>query len=216
MEIIKSVTVSVSVSALFVALNSLHASSLNYSDLVSWTAAVQAIEDDIRLDDYSGFVNGTEIGSAERGPGLVYRPYQGTSLFPRVDNDSPFGGGWLTNRNNGGFDEFIDGFVVDFTEPTFAVSLNDNPSEAVRLRVYGADNNLLGEMSNSTASNFLGIVSTTEQFAYATVINLPPEDGVFAIDNLRIGVGVVPEPATSALLVGAAALFCASVSRRRV
>ncbi|HWB52947.1 MAG TPA: hypothetical protein VG722_02100, partial [Tepidisphaeraceae bacterium] len=73
------------------------------------------------------------------------------------------------------------------------ISLYDNPNEAVRLRIYDAHDQLLGEVSDSKSQPFLGLVSTTP-FAYATVINLPPEDGVFAIDNLRFGIAAAPMP----------------------
>jgi hypothetical protein len=186
----------------------------SYTSSSAWTAAVNTISTDIRSEDFGGFANGTQIGGAERGPGMTFRQFQGTTIFPRVDNDSPFGGGWLVNRNNPGFDEFENGFVIDFTEPTFAVSMNDNPNEAVRLRVYDASDNLLGEMSNSKGTNFLGIVSDAQQITYATVVNLPPEDGIFAIDNLQIGVGVVPDPSAYALITGIISL--ALVIRRRI
>lgn len=167
-----------------------------YTNLADWQLAVDALTDDTRLVDFNGLPNGTPIGSGEFGPGVTFRNYQGLSTFPRVDNDSPYGGGWLTNRNNGGFDEFVDGFVFDFLEPIFAVSLNDNPAELVRLRLYDSDDNIIGEQSNSRSSTFLGLIST-QPIAYATVINLPPEDGVFAIDNLRFA---IPEPSSLALL----------------
>lgn len=177
------------------------AAIVTFSNLGDWTTAVNNASGEIRLEDFSGFSNAEAIGGAERGPGMIFRTFEGTAIYPRVDNDSPYGGGWLVNRHNGGFNEFQNGFVIDFTEPTFAVSLNDNPNEAVQLRVYDSSDNLLGGMSNGTGANFLGVVSTDTPIAYATVINLPPEDGVFAIDNLRIGVSTIPEP-SSALFVG--------------
>ncbi len=184
-----------------------NAAIVSFSNLGDWTTAVNSVSTDIRLEDFDDFVNGTEIGAAERGPGMTFRQFQGTAIFPRVDNDSPFGGGWLVNRNNPGFDEFVNGFVIDFTEPTFAVSLTDNPNEAVQLQVYDSSDNLLGGISNGTGANFLGVVSDEQQISYATVINLQPEDGIFAIDNLRIGVGQVPEP-SSILLLSLGCLGC--------
>jgi hypothetical protein len=169
------------------------AASTNYSDLASWEAAVSA---PVTLVDFDGLANGTLAGGMDFGPGAVVQDYQGVATSPRVDNDSPFGGGWLTNRNNPGFDEFVNGFRIDFTTPVFAVSLLDNPNEANRLRLYDADDQVVGEMSNTTGQNFLGIVTDTP-VAYMTVVNLPPEDGAFAIDDLRFA---VPEPGSLALL----------------
>lgn len=191
--------------ALFVAALLLTAASANaaittYTNLTAWQNAVDLVSDDVRLIDFSGFTHGTQVGNAELGPGVVFRKFEGIDLYPRVDNDSPFGGGWLTNRNNAGFDEFGDGFVFDFTEPVIAISLNDNPFEANRLRIYNALDQLIGEVSNGTGQdNFLGLISD-QPIAYATVINLPPEDGVFAMDNLRVAVQTIPEPTTFAVL----------------
>lgn len=169
------------------------AASTNYGDLASWEAAVSA---PVTLVDFDGLSGGTLAGGMDFGPGAVVQDYQGLANSPRVDNDSPFGGGWLTNRNNPGFDEFVNGFRIDFTTPVFAVSLTDNPNEANRLRLYDADDQIVGEMSNTTGQNFLGIVTDTP-VAYMTVVNLPPEDGAFAIDDLRFA---VPEPGSLALL----------------
>lgn len=65
------------------------ATTIAYSSLASWQAAVDAVSDDTRPVVFDGFAHRTEIGSAELGPGVVFRPYQGTSTFPRVDSDSP-------------------------------------------------------------------------------------------------------------------------------
>lgn len=169
------------------------AASTNYGDLASWEAAVSA---PVTLVDFDGLSGGTLAGGMDFGPGAVVQDYQGLATSPRVDNDSPYGGGWLTNRNNPGFDEFVNGFRIDFTTPVFAVSLTDNPNEANRLRLYDATDQIVGEMSNTTGQNFLGIVTDTP-VAYMTVVNLPPEDGAFAIDDLRFA---VPEPGSLALV----------------
>ncbi|XAM00605.1 PEP-CTERM sorting domain-containing protein [Phycisphaeraceae bacterium D3-23] len=175
------------------------AASTNYGDLASWEAAVSA---PVTLVDFDGFADGTEAGGMDLGPGGVVQNYQGLASSPRIDNDSPFGGGWLTNRNNLGFDEFVNGIRIDFTTPVFAVSLTDNPNEANRLRLYDANDQIVGEMTNTTAQTFLGIVTDTP-VSYMTVVNLPPEDGRFAIDDLRFA---VPEPGSLALL-GLGGLF---------
>lgn len=196
---IQTIATALCAAALMLTAASANAAITTYTNLTDWQNAVALVSDDVRHIDFDGFPNATQIGNAELGPGVVFRKYADADLYPRVDSDSPFGGGWLTNRNKGGFEEFNDGFVFDFTEPMIAVSLNDNHNELNQLRIYNAADQLIGEVSNSRSSQFLGLISD-EPIAYATVINLPPEDGVFAMDNLRVAVQTIPEPASFAVL----------------
>lgn len=83
------------------------------------------------------------------------------------------------------------------------MSFNNNPIEAARLRLYDSNDQLIGEQADSKAVNFLGVTFDIP-FAYASVINLQPEDGVFAIDNLRFAPTVPVPCALAAGLIGLA------------
>ena len=181
--------------------SSTHAAVQGFINEAAWDSAVSVITSDVRLENFDGLPHGYLGISGDiiaEGSATV-RNFQGTTISPRVDNDSWYGGGWLVNRNYPGFDEFQHGFVFDFLEPVIAVALTDNPFEKNRLRIYDANDQLLGEVSNDGGVHFLGLISTSP-IAYATVINLPPEDGIFAIDNLKVGVSTIPEPASFAVL----------------
>ncbi|HWB53267.1 MAG TPA: hypothetical protein VG722_03715, partial [Tepidisphaeraceae bacterium] len=72
-----------------------------YTDFSSWQTAATAASTEIRLVDFSGFANQTQVGGVNFGPGMAVRAYADSpGLYPRVDNDSAYGNGWLVNRNH--------------------------------------------------------------------------------------------------------------------
>jgi len=108
----------------------------------------------------------------------------------------------IGNHNNAGFDEFQNGIVWDFTVPVNAVAWYKNTGDANRYRIYSTTGQLLAEINLDAPGNLFGGFISDQLIGFASTINLPPQDGLFGIDNLQFALtSTVPEPSAIILVL---------------
>jgi len=165
-----------------------------YTSETAWvTAAGGGVFHHLDFDTiaHGTYLNDPALVATHAAMGIQFLPF-GNGGYPQVQIN---GGAWsapnlIGNFADPGFDEMANGIRWEFTVPVYAVGWYHNIADLNTYRIYDAAGNKIGELVQPYS--FGGFVSDVP-LAMVTSIDLPPQDGLFGVDNIMFfdGTGVV-------------------------
>lgn len=157
-----------------------------------------AVGSQLFMIDFNGSPNAVVVGS-------TISPY---AAFGSPEATNPSQVVWssnaLTDAGSTIAANYVGPLSIDFSSPVFAFALDFlSASEQETLKLYDANNTLIGSVLASNASGFFGLVSDTAIDSVVIINGIFPSTGNpdrFFIDNLHANATAVPEPSTLLLL----------------